>query len=659
MRHLRLVSLFATLLCIVVSVDCASTLSGTGMTGTQAQVPALSAFYCSSAAMTGAGTDTCTVKLNSASRSSGRSVSLSSNSAAVKLPATVMVPANATSLQFTANVSSVKTEQAVRLTASAGSASQIFTLQLNATIQKPTIPTLSINTTSLAFENVAVNTSAMQSVTFNATGTAPLTIDTAAVTGTGFTVSGTTFPLMLNPGQTATLSVQFHPATAGAAAGQLTITSNSSTGSAAVISLSGTGIASKPFTYTGSAVTTAFVPPNPSAAISSDLFGMTILYATNPHDATSLTGTTPFPSFPIHTLRLWGVAYWLTLEPSSGVFNWTAMDGTINLGKQNNVKDFIYTFGLVPQWAATSPLDPCTKGWIPAGSCSPPADMNAFDDFATHVVQRYCGVVTYYEPWNEPNNLQFWDGTNAQLLTIAQHVYHIAKDPANCGCTDGVCAPGGGTNPNRVLLPPITGIYGEPWNDLKWLGAYLASAGTTYPYADIVAFHGYVPWWNSEGIKYQSPEALASNMPAFKQLLAQHGLGNLPLWNTEGSFEYDSEITTQSQVSFVIRYHLVQSALGVSRSIWYAYDLCVWGTLWSSPSCPANASPGPVGELTSAGQAYSMVESWLTGANLTHCTQYENGLWACELQRPEGYDAWVLWSSTGANISVPVPKASV
>ena len=52
-----------------------------------------------------------------------------------------------------------------------------------------------------------------------------------------------------------------------------------------------------------------------------------------------------------------------------------------------------------------------------------------------------------------------------------------------------------------------------------------------------------------------------------------------------------------------------------------------------------------------------MVESWLTGANLTHCTQYTNGLWACELQRSGGYEAWILWSATGANISVPVSES--
>jgi fibronectin type 3 domain-containing protein len=47
----------------------------------------------------------------------------------------------------------------------------------------------------------------------------------------------------LNPGQSATLNVQFNPTVAGAAAGTLTIASNSTSSSTIVISLSGTGAA--------------------------------------------------------------------------------------------------------------------------------------------------------------------------------------------------------------------------------------------------------------------------------------------------------------------------------------------------------------------------------------------------------------------------------
>ena len=74
-------------------------------------------------------------------------------------------------------------------------------------------------------------------VTLTSTGTAPVTINSAALSGTGFTMSGATFPVTLNPGQTVTLSVQFEPTVTGAASGQLTIQSDSSTNSTAIVNL--------------------------------------------------------------------------------------------------------------------------------------------------------------------------------------------------------------------------------------------------------------------------------------------------------------------------------------------------------------------------------------------------------------------------------------
>ncbi|MGA9672765.1 MAG: Ig-like domain repeat protein [Terracidiphilus sp.] len=105
------------------------------------------------------------------------------------------------------------------------------------------ISTLSINATSIAFGNVVINTPTTQSVTLTSTGTAAVTVNSAVVTGTGFTVSGATLPATLTPGQAVTLGVEFDPTTAGAATGQLTITSTSSTNGTAVIALTGTGTA--------------------------------------------------------------------------------------------------------------------------------------------------------------------------------------------------------------------------------------------------------------------------------------------------------------------------------------------------------------------------------------------------------------------------------
>jgi hypothetical protein len=163
-------------------------------------------------------------------------VNLASNNSAVTVPASVTVAAGATSASFSATASSVSTSQAVTLTATAGSAAETAALQLNAAM-----PTLSVNATSVAFGNVDLNTPANQSVTLSSTGSEPVTISAAAASGIGFSISGATFPLTLSPNQTVTLNVQFDPTVAGAATGQLTITSNSSTNGTDAIALSGTG----------------------------------------------------------------------------------------------------------------------------------------------------------------------------------------------------------------------------------------------------------------------------------------------------------------------------------------------------------------------------------------------------------------------------------
>ena len=385
------------------------------------------------------------------------------------------------------------------------------------------------------------------------------------------------------------------------------------------------------FPYVGSPVMNTIVPPGSSTPISRDFFGMTIHHT-----------ATPFPAFPVSIFRFWDVVPWSAAEPSSGHFDWTRMDNTIARFKQNHVGDFIFTFGGVPAWASTNPTEPCPGGGS-VGSCAPP-DMTAFDDFATHLVQRYCGSIRYYETWNEPNGAGFWKGNNAQLLAVAQHLYRIAKDPANCGCTNGACAPNGGANPNKLLTPSISRIT---QSNLNWLNSYLADAGARYPYADIVAFHGY----GSAG----NPEEIITQVQSLKQILAKHGLSNLPLWNTEASWGSISQAGRQ-QASWLMRSHIAQAAAGVSRFVWYAYDNCGWGTLWEAPWCKDPQMPKS--QVTDAGEAYAVIENWLAGASLAKCNQYQNGLWACELLRTGHYDAWIIWSSAGVDIPVPLPTDS-
>jgi hypothetical protein len=196
---------------------------------------ALSALSCSIASITGSGSAPCSVTLN-APAAVGLTIDLLSNNSAVALPETVKVPANANSVGFIAAISSVGSPQTAKLEASADGISKTISLQLN-----PGVRTLSIDASSVAFGNVEVNTPATQSVTLKSTGTAPVTISAATLTGASFTISTGTLPIALTPNESATLSLEFDPTVAGATTGRMTIASNSSTGSPAVISLSGTG----------------------------------------------------------------------------------------------------------------------------------------------------------------------------------------------------------------------------------------------------------------------------------------------------------------------------------------------------------------------------------------------------------------------------------
>jgi hypothetical protein len=105
------------------------------------------------------------------------------------------------------------------------------------------IASLSVNaSSSVPFGEVALNNPSTQSLILTSTGTSPVTVSAATVTsGLGFSLSGSTLPETLSPGQQTTLDVVFDPTVSGSATGQLTITSTSATNGTMVLALTGTG----------------------------------------------------------------------------------------------------------------------------------------------------------------------------------------------------------------------------------------------------------------------------------------------------------------------------------------------------------------------------------------------------------------------------------
>jgi len=99
---------------------------------------------------------------------------------------------------------------------------------------------LTSNPSSLGFGNVQVGNQKSLNESLTNTGGSNVNISQAAISGTGFSMSGLNPPLQLTPGQHVTFSVTFAPQTMGNASGNISVTSDASNPNLS-IPLSGTG----------------------------------------------------------------------------------------------------------------------------------------------------------------------------------------------------------------------------------------------------------------------------------------------------------------------------------------------------------------------------------------------------------------------------------
>ena len=202
--------------------------------------PELKSFSCATTSFTGAGKTACTVSMSAAS-SSALTVSLASTSSAVAVPASAAVPAGSTTASFTANVAAVGNVQTATISATANGSSRTVAIQLNTS--NASAPALTLSTSSLQFGDVSVGTVVTKSLTITSSGNTPVNVKSDSITGSGFSVSGGSFPDSLKPGQAMVLTVHFNPPTGGSVAGQLAISSNAGNQS---VSLSGNGTTTTP-----------------------------------------------------------------------------------------------------------------------------------------------------------------------------------------------------------------------------------------------------------------------------------------------------------------------------------------------------------------------------------------------------------------------------
>lgn len=168
-----------------------------------------------------------------------------------------------------------------------------------------TEPALTLSSSSIAFGNVPLTTPTTRAVTLKSSGTSPLTITSATLSGApAFTISGASFPITLNEGQAATLTVKCDASAAGTKTGTITLSTNTSSRKA-TISLSATAIAGSGLTPSRSFIAFGNV------AVNTPLDETVTLESSGSESLTISSGTvTGAPAF-----RISGATFPVTLKP--------------------------------------------------------------------------------------------------------------------------------------------------------------------------------------------------------------------------------------------------------------------------------------------------------------------------------------------------------
>ncbi len=383
-------------------------------------------------------------------------------------------------------------------------------------------------------------------------------------------------------------------------------------------------------TYTiGLQVADSSVPPNiattsltfnvlfgfSSETIPANLFGM-ILY-----------DQTTWPTVQFGALGKGLGTTWPFIEQTQGVYNWTALDEYVadaaahQVPGSNTPFTIYWTNANVPPWAA-SDTTTCTTylGTVISACTSTVSNIQYLTDFMTALVTRYNGgpgspgPIQIYELWNEPNVINVYTGSFADLATLTATAYNVIR--AN--------------NPSAIILSPSPTSAG-------YLETYLTTPGAPLG-VDAIAIHGYPD---------VTQDDVAEAITGFKSVniklsMIQAGVGPKPIWDTESSWGGPLAIPDPDlRSAFVARTFLLHWSAGIHNMYWYGWDAPDWGTLYYPP--PIGATP--------AATAYNVTFNWMVGASMPAPCSANGGstflaVYTCQLTRPGGYTALAVWDTT-------------
>jgi hypothetical protein len=333
----------------------------------------------------------------------------------------------------------------------------------------------------------------------------------------------------------------------------------------------------------------------------------------------------------------------------------------------------MYTFSSTPVWAARNPHSTCVPSHDES-DCSPPSDLTVsapcqgplqgtvttdcfFKEFVTGLLDHVCSGkapnkscrIVAFSCWNEPNLDGFWIGTYAESAKMCSDMVQTVKDQ----CQDCVTL----TPDMSAATSGDTKDNGDSRSYDEWFKNFLIAYRQYGNYPDAGAFHPYAarthgifpaPFpdtFAGSGCPHEArspmcPDTLLGKIDTMRSLMNQNGMPGKPLWATEGGWGTNGEMPDpDAQAAYIARWLILQASAGVQRTYWFMWDMGrnpqAWGGLWDS----ANGT-------YKAGIAYGQIYNWLVGATFTKTCSSEHDVWTCDLARPDGKLARIVWNAS-------------
>jgi hypothetical protein len=268
-------------------------------------------------------------------------------------------------------------------------------------------------------------------------------------------------------------------------------------------------------------------------------------------------------------IRLWDTGdTWNQHERErKGAFDFSKTSAKVDRFREQGF-EVLAVLAYTPTWATTRPDSPHYTG---AGAPYPPKNMDDWRDYCREFMTRFRGRIRHFEVWNEPN-AGFFKGTTEEYVALLKAAYEVSRE----------------VGPEiRILGGSGTGDF------LRWTEDILShDAGK---YMDILSFHAYTT--------PSAPEEanLEGRLRRLHEIATQHGVGSIPIWNTEVGYWNERRtgvrpataaeilarapenlspnwqtgwpyrpIPEDDSAAFTVRHYYLQVAGGIERLFWYS-----------------------------------------------------------------------------------------